>query len=124
VRLELDDDRTVRATTPLIFVGNNRYHLAAPHLGERTALDEGKLWLYQAPHANRGCLAWLALRTLVGLDASAELHEQDSEEFWIRAHRRAMRVATDGEVTKMTTPLHYRIAPKALAVIVPEAAPA
>lgn len=124
VRLELDDDRTVRATTPLIFVGNNRYQLAAPNLGERAALDEGKLWVYQAPHAGRARLLWLALRALVGLGAAAELHEQDNTEFWIHARARTLRVATDGEVTRMATPLHYRILPGALAVIVPETAPA
>ena len=38
-------------------------------------------------------------------------------------HRR-LRVATDGEVTIMNTPLRYRIRPAALEVIVPAPAPA
>lgn len=119
VRLEADGERQLVVSTPFIFVGNNRYEICAPHMGERTCLDEGRLWLYQAPHAGRLRLFGVALRAAFGMAKAAELNEQGIEEFWIHTRARQLRVATDGEVTRMTTPLHYRIVPKGLAVIVP-----
>lgn len=120
VRLEADGDRQMVFSTPFIFVGNNRYQICAPHIGERSCLDEGRLWLYQAPHAGRMRLLGVALRALIGSAEAAELHEQAAEEFWIYTRARHLRVATDGEVTRMTTPLHYRSVPKGLGVIVPQ----
>jgi diacylglycerol kinase family enzyme len=51
-------------------------------------------------------------------------HEKDfdavcTKEVWIETRRRRLRVATDGEVTVMNTPLHYRVRPGALRVLVP-----
>jgi diacylglycerol kinase family enzyme len=37
----------------------------------------------------------------------------------VETRRRAMHVATDGEVTTLPTPLEYRIRPRALRVLVP-----
>ena len=41
------------------------------------------------------------------------------DEIQIESHRKQLRVATDGEVTMMETPLQYRIRKGALRVIVP-----
>jgi diacylglycerol kinase family enzyme len=46
--------------------------------------------------------------------------ERDTTKFEIRASR-ALRVATDGEVTTMASPLRYLSRPKALRVMVPVA---
>jgi diacylglycerol kinase family enzyme len=43
-----------------------------------------------------------------------------SGEMWIETPRsRTVRVAADGEITMLPTPLHYKVAPGALKVIVP-----
>jgi diacylglycerol kinase family enzyme len=39
----------------------------------------------------------------------------------VESTRRRLLVATDGEVTVMETPLEFRIVPRALHVIVPQA---
>jgi diacylglycerol kinase family enzyme len=121
VRLDGSGERRTIVSTPFIFVGNNRYRVSTPHMGERKCLDGGRLWLYQAPHAGRLRLFGVALRALFGLADATELNEQAIEEFWIHTRASRLRVATDGEVTRMTTPLHYRILPRALAVLVPQA---
>ncbi len=118
VHVKLDGE-TIPSTTPFIFIGNNRYSFAAPHVGERKALDEGRLWIYQAPHATRADLLRLAIAVLAGKANTAELVERDASQFEIRASARSLRVATDGEVTTMASPLHYRILPRALRVMVP-----
>ena len=44
-----------------------------------------------------------------------------AKEIWIETRRRKrLRVANDGEVMIMNAPLHYRIRPRALRVIVPK----
>jgi diacylglycerol kinase family enzyme len=118
VRLDLGNE-TLTTKTPLVFIGNNRYEIKAPYLGQRKSLTEGRLCIYQTPRASRAKLLWLALRALLGIAKIADLSERDATQFWIRASARRLRVATDGEVMRMKTPLHYRILPRSLHVIVP-----
>jgi diacylglycerol kinase family enzyme len=44
-----------------------------------------------------------------------------TEEVYIETKRKRVHVAIDGEVTVMPTPLHYRVRPQALRVLVPAA---
>ncbi len=119
VELTADDKGKLTTTTPFVFIGNNKYELAAPHAGERASLTEGKLWVYQAPHAGRAKLVGLALRALVGRQNPADLIIIESEAFRIRTRAKRLRVAIDGEVCMLATPLQYRINPRALRVMVP-----
>ena len=63
----------------------------------------------------------MGLRALVGRITYRDLSARDATEFTVYARERRIDVATDGEVTTMTPPLHYRCRPRALAVIVPRA---
>lgn len=105
--------------TPFAFVGNNRYELAPPHIGERRSLTEGKLWVYRAPQVGRWGLLKLALHTVFGRGHPAELDVVSATEFSIQTRRRRIHVANDGEVMALNTPLHYRSVPGALRVMVP-----
>jgi diacylglycerol kinase family enzyme len=108
--------------TPFIFVGNNAYATAGLEIGERRRLDGGRLWVCRAPGANRAGLIRLALRALLGRTSLGELKVLEAEEVFVQAkHDRSVKVANDGEVLTLRSPLHYRIRPKALRVIVPEA---
>ena len=113
------DDKNQRDRTPFIFVGNNKYDVSGFRIGARTRLDAGKLWVCRAPHAGRMKLLRLALQALVGHPAPGDLAMFDANAFWIGAQRDHLRVAVDGEVVTLPTPLHYRSLPKALNVIVP-----
>jgi diacylglycerol kinase family enzyme len=120
VRLRLDDGQDQARRTPFVFIGNNEYIMHGFSIGARSRLDTGKLSLYVAQRPGRLGLLRLAWRALWGRLAqerdfdvlSAELLEIDTR------HKR-LRVATDGEVTVMVTPLRYSIRPGALNVIVP-----
>jgi len=106
--------------TPFIFVGNNPYETTGLDIGERRRLDTGKLWVCRAPGAERLALIGMAIRALFGRTTPGELKLIDAEELWVQTRRnRRLKVANDGEVLTMTSPLHYRIRPKALRVIVP-----
>ena len=105
--------------TPFVFIGNNRYAMAGPQIGSRALMDAGKLWVCAAPDAGRFALLGLALRALVGLVNEHDLPAFETERVRVRMRRAHVRVATDGEVGLMRTPLLYRSRPGALQVIVP-----
>lgn len=121
VRLNADGKEIVRVT-PFVFVGNNEYEVEGTRIGGRERLDAGRLSLYVAHRTGRLGLLRLALRALFGrLRQSKDFDALSAEEIWIETRRpKRLYVATDGEVTVMTTPLHYRVLPKALRVIVPK----
>jgi diacylglycerol kinase family enzyme len=121
VTLDVKDGETVREETPFVFIGNNRYEFSGLRIGERSRLDEGQLWIYRAPRATRVGLLRLALQALIGRPGQNDLVQVAAAEFRIVTRRKRIHVATDGEVTTLATPLHYRILPRALCVMVPVA---
>lgn len=124
VRLSVDG-REIISRTPLVFIGNNEYEMDGFNVGGRTCLDAGQLSLHVTHKAGRGRLALLALRALFGrLRAAQDFDSMCAREVWIETRRQRVRVATDGEINIMQTPLHYRVLPGALRVLVPQAAQA
>jgi hypothetical protein len=86
-------------------------------------LDAGELSLYMPHAAGRWGLLRLSIRALIGrLRQAQDLDALCAKAISIDTHRKRMQVAVDGEVTVMSTPLHYRVRPGALRVIVPESA--
>ena len=121
VRLLVDDQDEAEAETPFVFVGNNRYESTGLNIGQRHALDLGQLWVCRAPPASRGKLLMLAVQHAIGSPRATELEMFDAQQVSIRTRSRRLPVATDAEVIFLETPLHYRIRPGALSVIVPAA---
>jgi YegS/Rv2252/BmrU family lipid kinase len=119
VRLSTDE-KEFRRRTPFIFIGNNEYQMEGLRLGERSCLDAGLLSLTVAHRTGRLGLLRFALRALFGgLRNEKDLDALCTREVWVETKRSHLRVATDGEVTMMNTPLHYRVRPGALRVLVP-----
>ena len=112
--------REVSRTTPFVFVGNNVYEMSGFDIGSRVRLDEGVLSVYVAPGARPLDLVFLALRALFGrLRSSKDFEVLRTPELRIETRGKQVRVATDGEVQMLDTPLHYRSLPGALRVVVP-----
>ncbi|HME09240.1 MAG TPA: diacylglycerol kinase family protein [Bryobacteraceae bacterium] len=107
--------------TPFVFVGNNEYELEGLELGHRGAINGGRLFLYVAAHTTRFRLVRMALGALLGrLDKKrSSLEMFNVTEAWIETRRKRVRVSTDGQVSWMWSPLHYRLRPLGLRVIVP-----
>lgn len=119
IRLHVDE-RELARRTPFVFIGNNEYVMESFDIGARSCLDAGRLSLYIAHRTGRMGLLRLAWRALFGgLRDEEDFDALCTRELWIETRRRRLRVATDGEVTVMQTPLHYRVRPRALKVIVP-----
>ncbi len=112
----------VPVTTPLVFVGNNRYDMKLLSLGKRSTLDGGELWLYVARHRGRAGFLGLSLRAVAGrLDQARDFVGYAAQELAVDDRRRVIPIAFDGELCEMESPLRCRVRPRALPVIVPAA---
>lgn len=115
------DGATGTAETYLLFVGNNRYELDLLHAGRRAALDAGALSVFALAETRRLWLVPHFLRALRERPARRRLFKgRLAREVTVTPDGlRAVEVACDGEVLRLTTPLVYRTRPRALRVLVP-----
>jgi len=120
MRVHMDRGQALEHVTPFLFVGNNRYQTSGLGIGTRPELDSGRLWICTAPSAGRSNAVRFALRTLVGRETDRDLKTFEAQELWVEPGTARVNVSTDGEVSVMNAPLHYRTRPLALAVVVPE----
>ncbi|HSQ20224.1 MAG TPA: diacylglycerol kinase family protein [Blastocatellia bacterium] len=120
VRLNADG-HGFETRTPFVFIGNNEYQMESFNIGSRGRLDSGQLSLYVTPRTGRLALIKLALRALFKrLRESRDFVAISTNELWVETRRSGVRIAVDGEIAVMQSPLHYRVIPLALRVIVPE----
>ncbi|HXH70964.1 MAG TPA: diacylglycerol kinase family protein [Pyrinomonadaceae bacterium] len=120
IKLTIDGKEFTRKT-PFVFVGNNEYEMDSFNIGGRKCLDAGSLSVYVLHRTGRMGLVRLALRSLFGILRQAKDFETFcTDEIIIETRHKKLLVAFDGEVRTMETPLHYRIRPNALRVIVPK----
>lgn len=122
VHLKAPVQSDAREKTPFVFIGNNEYLVDGPNLGQRKRLDAGRLWVYRSAQTTHFQLLGLLLGQLTGAPRGRQLTVFDTHELQADVAGSHIEVAFDGEVTRMATPLTFRIRPAALAVIVPEPA--
>jgi len=119
VRLTVHGDVFLQRS-PFVFVGNNKYQMEGFQIGQRASLDQGQLSVYVAHRAGRLRLLQMGLRALAGrLRPGRDFRVLEAPELGVDTPHRRLRVATDGEVRVLETPLHYRIHAGALRVIAP-----
>ncbi|MFL9926066.1 diacylglycerol kinase family protein [Herbaspirillum lusitanum] len=107
--------------TPFVFIGNNEYLMQGLDIGKRSSMTQGLLSIYVCHRTGRLGLLRLALNALFGrLHQAHDFDALTATNILIETRKSRMRVATDGEVTVMQTPLQYKIRPASLKVIVPE----
>ncbi len=113
-------DETVLRRTPFVFVGNNEYRMAGLHAASRDSLAGGYLALYVMHARHRRSLLRLGIQVLWrGVAGVDELELIPVTEATIETRRSRLRVALDGEVMLLQSPLVYRCRPGALAVVAP-----
>lgn len=119
VRLVAEGQRFVRRTS-FVFIGNNEYETTSFRMGGRSRLDGGTLSVYTAPVRGRFELFKLFVKAFFGRVQDDDNFDMlCATEVWAETRRRTLRVALDGEVMHLRTPLRYRVRPGALRVIVP-----
>jgi len=119
IKVHMDQAEALEHVTPFLFVGNNRYQTSGLEIGTRSRLDSGQLWVCTASRTDRQNVLRIALRTLVGRATDQELSAFEVNEIWVQPGTERVNVSIDGEVSVMNAPLHYRVRPRALRVVVP-----
>jgi YegS/Rv2252/BmrU family lipid kinase len=106
--------------TPLLFVGNNEYRVDIGAAGTRESLNDGKLCVLVMAKKTRLGFVAAGLRALFDRARPDDMIELEHvRSLKVGSHRKALRVAIDGEVEAMKPPLVYRIRTKALTVLAP-----
>jgi len=103
-------------STPLIFVGNNKYILNGL-VFQRSKLDEGRLSIYIVIGTSRWNLFWASISLISGKkNVSKKLKSFSTKNVVITADK-PIRVSRDGEHERMTSPLKYRVNESSLYVL-------
>ena len=113
--------KELKTRTPFVFIGNNRYEMESFNVGRRARLDAGELSLYVTHRTDRLGLLLLGIRALFKrLRRAEDFVATTLSEVWVETRHSRTRVALDGEVAMLETPLHYRVRAGVLRVMVPE----
>ena len=106
--------------TPFLFIGNNEYVFSGLQAGSRERLSDGRLQLCAVASPGRWTLLKSVLLAITGrIDAAPEVLMVGTTWARIETLRRHVRVALDGELVRLRSPLVYSIRPGALKVLVP-----
>ncbi|MFB9984787.1 diacylglycerol/lipid kinase family protein [Mesorhizobium kowhaii] len=116
VRISIGNERSQK--TLCVFVGNNFYDLR--ELGHRGSLTSGELCAYVVKAQSWLGLALLPFKAALGLiDPVRDVELFRVQSLEVKARRRHLRIAMDGETVEAIPPLHYRIRPRSLRVLAP-----
>lgn len=98
---------------PLLLISNNRYHYSGyPDYGRRFRLDSGKLGVSAITNLPEGDVASMRL------DEIRSLHEWETASYRIESDEPIL-AGLDGEALQFASPLHLKVQPKGLTVLVP-----
>ena len=118
--LTVNEERTGRVDTPLLFVGNNAYHTDLGAAGQRDSLERGELSvLVMRQKTRRGFIA-ASIRALLNRARPDDVVQiENVERLRVSSQRPQLAVSLDGEVVRAEAPVEYRIRKRALRVIAP-----
>jgi diacylglycerol kinase family enzyme len=118
--LTVNEERTSRIDTPLLFVGNNDYRIDAGAPGRRERLDGGELCVLVMRKKTRSGLIAASIRAMLRRSRPDDMVRLDDvQRLRVSSPRAQLIVSLDGEVVRAEPPLEYRIRKKALRVIAP-----
>ena len=118
--LTVNEERTGRVDTPLLFVGNNDYRIDIGAPGKRERLDGGELCVLVLRKKTRRGMIAASIRALLDRSRDDDLVRIDGvERLRVASRRSQLAVSLDGEVVRAGPALDYRLRKKALRVIAP-----
>jgi diacylglycerol kinase family enzyme len=119
LRLETPDGAVARRT-PFVLIANNAYRMEGLRPQARDRLDAGELAVYTYSAHRRLGLLGLGLRVMLkGAARVRELEVRSTREVTVVTPRHDPRLAVDGELTTLASPLSATILPGALEVFAP-----
>lgn len=105
--------------TPLLFVGNNSYDMSFPTLGTRPSLQQGVMGVMMPRASTRIGLLYNFFSLVFRTQPKSDVLTFETTSLSIKTKRSFVKVAVDGEVIMLQSPLNYLMRPKSLRVIVP-----
>ena len=115
VRISTEDETTVRRT-PFVFVGNNEYRMVGLNPGTRESIAGRHLAVYVLNAERRRGLIQLAWQIVIkGVNQVKELDLLTVDAITIETRRRNLKVALDGEVVTLESPLELSDQARSLA---------
>jgi diacylglycerol kinase family enzyme len=123
IQLELAGKTQIVRTSTLV-VSNNMLQLEQIGIPEANALQQGQLAAITVRPGGTLAMLWLLVRGVLGQLGQVEnvvsfAFECLTVRPWLPYGRRRIKVATDGEVTWLSTPLVFEVAPNPLLLLVP-----
>jgi diacylglycerol kinase family enzyme len=110
--------------TPLLFAARNPLQIESVGIAGSGCVERGNIAFYILPPVGRWGLLRAALRLMLRrASLGTDLHLVCADSAYISAHRQNVRVAYDGEIERMSSPLEFRVRPDALRVLVPAPSP-
>ncbi len=123
VRMKIED-KTENIKTGILFFSNNRAKMSPIGAGHRPRLDGQVLEAYIVRASSFFQFVRVAHSFLLNkLESSPLVTQVELCDVTVYAHQRYLRVACDGEVHDIPSPLNYKILPGALIVRMPPDAP-
>ena len=126
LRLRIETDQGLRVLrTPTLFVGNNRLQLEQIGIAESGVIEQGQLAAVALRPVGTLSMLWLMLRGALGRLGDAERvlsfpFRTLGVKLFLPYGSRKVKVATDGEIVWMRTPLVFRVASQPLWLLRPE----
>jgi len=118
------DDQHESVRTPTLFVGNNPLQLEQIGLPEADAVQHHRLAALIIKPVSGWSMLWLGVRGALGqLGEADNVRDFAFSTMTVQSRRsrrsRGLKVATDGEICRMPSPLKFSVAPQSLMLIVP-----
>jgi diacylglycerol kinase family enzyme len=104
--------------TPFVFVGNNEYILDQPGIMSRKNIDKGVLSIFIVKTVSRAALLKVILFAVVGKTKGDDFEVKNAPSLTIKTTKKYVSISRDGEVTRLSPPLHFQIHKGALHVLV------
>jgi diacylglycerol kinase family enzyme len=102
---------------PFVFIGNNTYVIDKLGVAERRRLDEGMLSIFIARTTSRWRLLKIVFLTFVGkVGQLNEFEVRQVKSLTVRTKTKRLRVAYDGELVMLRSPLYYEVCPRHLKI--------
>ena len=125
LRLRIERGTGTRdVTTPTLFVGNNRLQFEQVGLAQAPALDQGRIAAVMLRPLGRLAMLGLILRGSMGtLGEAATVESFKFRHMVVKPRlawiRQRVKVAIDGEVSWMRSPLEFQVSPRPLYLMKP-----
>lgn len=119
LKMTVDGEQTP-IETPLVFFGNNQLQLQDMKLQLFKCVEQGKLAVVAITQLSRWQMIKLIHRLQIGqFEQAPEVTSFCADTIKIEASVKRMKVAIDGEIVRIKTPLVFKVAHNALQVMVP-----